>query len=70
MGVKDVWTPVISAPALRVLSEGSTSVYCDMEVPAIQNRSHTGLCPMETAVREIADLEEALRAIKTALANL
>lgn len=69
MGIKAVWASVISSPAVRILTEGGIAVYWDAEVPAILNRSHTGLCPMETAVRNSETPREALLSIKETLAD-
>ena len=68
MGIKALYAGVISTPALAVL-EGLPVEYTT-EVPAIQNRTQTGLCPMETAIWGIDDPEEALPAIERALAQL
>jgi hypothetical protein len=68
MGIKALYAGVISTPALAVLKE--IPVEFAAEVPAIANRTQTGLCPMETAVWGIDDPEEALPAIERALAQL
>ena len=68
MGIKALYAGVISTPALAVLRD--TPVEYTTEVPAIQNRTQTGLCPMETAVWGIDDPKEALPAIERALAQL
>ena len=68
LGIKSLYAGVISTPALTVLQ--GISVEFDAEVPAIQNRTQTGFCPMESAVWDIEDAEEALCAIERTLANL
>lgn len=70
MGVEKVYAPVISKSAVEVLKVHGVPVQYDILVPAIFNRDHTGFCPMETAVREISDPQEALAAIRATLAQL
>jgi len=70
MGVAAVYAPIISTPAISVLEQAGIAVYYDLEVPAIQNRSRSGLCPMETAVRDIDTPQAALIAIEQTLANM
>lgn len=70
LGVTAVYAGIISAPARKVLEAGCIDVYWDTLVPAIRNRTQTGLCPMETAVWDIEDPEEALRAVKEARKHL
>ena len=68
MGIKALYAGVVSTPALAVLRD--VPVEFAAEVPAIQNRTQTGFCPMETAVWNIADPTEAVAAIDAALAQL
>ena len=63
LGIRAVYAPVISQSALLVLQRSGIEVFYDMVVPAIFNRSRTGFCPMETAVKDIDDLDKALTAI-------
>ena len=70
MGVEHVHAPVISLPAAEVLKTHGIPVEYGLLVPAIFNRDHTGLCPMETAVRDLSDPQEALAAIRAALSRL
>lgn len=63
IGIRAVYAPVISEAALEILKRGGIEVFCDCVVPAIFNRTRTGFCPMETAVRDIDDLPGALKAI-------
>ena len=68
LGVNALYAGVISDPALGVLQ--GIPVDFGTKVPAIQNRTQTGFCPMESAVWDIADAEEALCAIERTLTNL
>lgn len=67
LGVRAVYTPVISESAVRILHHYQIELSCDKIVPAILNRDRTGFCPMETAVRNIEDPQEALHAIRTTM---
>lgn len=46
-GIKHINTLVISSPAKLILSNNLISYEFNTEVPAINNRTNTGLCPME-----------------------
>lgn len=70
LGVKAVYAGVISQPAIRVLTDGGIEVWQDQQVPAIRNRDGSGYCPMETAVWDTEDPNEALAAITAALRAL
>lgn len=64
LGVRAVYAPVASEPAVRVLRTHGVELVCGIVVPAIANREGTGLCPMESAVREIEEPAAALAAIR------
>lgn len=64
MGIKELYTSVISRHALEVLKNRGIKVFYETEVPAVRNRTDTGFCPMETAVLNINDPKEALTALK------
>lgn len=66
LGIRAVYTPVASEQAVRVLGAHGVALICDRVVPAIANREGTGLCPMESAVREIEEPAAALAAIRCA----
>ena len=68
--IKCLYAQVISQPALDVLAKTDIHVEYDQLVPAIQNRTKDGFCPMESAVLNIHSPEEALPAIYNALAQL
>ncbi len=63
LGVRGVFAQVMSRSAGAVLERAGISCRCDQWVDGIWNRSRTGPCPMESAVRDIDDLSEALEAI-------
>ena len=70
IGIRAVYAPVVSEAALEVLQRNGVEVFYELAVPAIFNRTRTGYCPMETAVRDIDNLEEALLAIHDTIEKL
>lgn len=68
--IKYLYAQVISQPALDVLAKTDISVEYSKLVPAIQNRTKDGFCPMECAVLNIDSADEALPAIYHTLAQL
>ena len=62
-----VYAAVISEPAIRVLEDAGIGCEYGALVARIQNRRGDGLCPMESAVMEIADADEAYAALKDRL---
>ncbi len=70
LGVRAVYTPVISTSAKEVLLENGIEVEYGEEVEAIKNRTNTGYCPMETAVKNIRQPHIALAAIRKKLREL
>lgn len=70
LGVCAVYTPVISTSAKEVLLSNGIEVEYDKEVEGIRNRTNTGYCPMETAVKDIRQAHIALKAIRKKLAEL
>lgn len=61
LGVKEIYTTVISKPAKSILEQYGIEVSYDQCVEGIRNRTNTGLCPMEEAVKGIHDPKEALQ---------
>lgn len=70
LGVKDIYTPVISQAAKETLESHEIAVSYDECVEGIVNRAGTGPCPMEDAVKGMDDPEMALVAIRKRLATL
>ena len=70
LGIESLFANVISQPALDVLQRNGIPVEYNQLVPAIKNRTGDGFCPMESAVWDIDDPNEALTAITNALAKL
>ena len=62
-GVKEVFTFVLSQPALDVLSQAGITVTYDTLQPNIINRTGTDICPVEKLTADTADPDEAFRRI-------
>ncbi len=70
LGIREVWAGVISRASLEVFRAYGIPVFFATQVEAIRNRTNTGLCPMEQAVKDICRPEEAPVRIRQALAAL
>lgn len=66
--VKNIYAEVISESAYELLRD--FNVEYGKIVPYIINRKGDGLCPMEDAVKDIADPELAYNALKQRIAEL
>lgn len=64
LGAKELYTDVLSRPALDVLRQHDIMVAYGQLTDAIRNRTNTGFCPMETAVRSVEEPKEALDRIE------
>lgn len=56
-GVREVYTDIISEPALAVLHKANIRVECVQIVSRIWNRNRTGWCPLETLCYELESPE-------------
>lgn len=56
---KEVFTPTISYPALKVLKSHNIKIHYDNIVERIINRKGDGLCPMETLCIDVDEPEKA-----------
>ncbi len=63
LGIKEIYSIVISQPAYSVLKKYNIEVCYDNLVPAIKNRANTGFCPMESAVLDLNEPEAAYERI-------
>ena len=68
--VKEVYSQVISQPAVDVLLENGVGVLYDKLVPNIINRKGDGICPFEAAVMDIHEPEQAYAAIRRKMAEM
>lgn len=65
--IKEVYTHIISEPAIQVFENQNIIFYYDEKVTRIVNRIGDGLCPMESLCLDIDDPKEAFLAIKNKL---
>lgn len=69
-GVKSVYTPLLSQPALAVLTANNIPARYDCLVPNILNRDKSALCPMEQATQSAATPQQALDAIRQTILQM
>lgn len=67
---KEIYTPTISTPALKILKQNNINVSFDNEVKRITNRKGDGFCPIESALLNCNNANDALDIIKTTLEKL
>lgn len=65
--VKEVYSPIISKPAIKVFERYNIKISYDKIVERIINRKGDGLCPMETLCLGIEKPEEAYISISNKL---
>ncbi|MDE6833998.1 MAG: DUF1893 domain-containing protein [Ruminococcus sp.] len=70
IGVREIYTDVISRPAIEILENNDIPVTYGTLTEAIRNRDNTGFCPIETAVSGITEPHQALVTIRETLKNL
>lgn len=70
LGVREVFAGVISLPAEQVFKKYGIAYGYDTKVEAIRNRTDTGFCPMESAVKDIDNPAAALTALKKKVAEM
>lgn len=70
LGVQEVYAPVMSENAIYTLARNGVQPYCDQSVKHIINRTGTGFCPMEEAVVDIEEPNEALENMRSRLLQL
>ena len=70
LGVKAVYARVMSEAAINTLTVNNIQPQWEQSVKNIINRTGTGFCPMEEAVRDIEVPKEAKRAIENKLKQM
>jgi hypothetical protein len=72
LGAKQVFSPLASehAQTYAKASKGRIELKAERIVDHIINRTHDGMCPMEKAVLDIDDPEEAFEALNNKLQEL
>ena len=68
--VKEIYSPVMSEPAIEALKLSDIKFHYEESVPYIINRTNDGQCPMEKAVRKVDDPKEALIKIRDKIKEL
>jgi ferredoxin len=63
-GIKALRTHVISQSALDLLKQHNITVHYDTVVETINNRSNTGMCPVETRVKDCTTIDECWEKIQ------
>lgn len=63
-GVRAVHAKVMSDGAAALLAAHGIDALCDVRTAAIENRQKAGLCPMESAVAGIEDIDAGIAAIR------
>ena len=69
-GVKQLYTDVISSPALNLLTNAGVNVAFIEEVPLIRNRDNTDWCPLEKVCYEEQSPEKLLPLIDQFIAKM
>ena len=64
MKIDALFAFTVSEPALAVLKRAGIYAEYETLVPCIRNRTNTGRCPMESAVWDISDAEEAQKILE------
>lgn len=72
IGVAEVFAPVMSEGAIAILKRHGIAAKYTASVPAIRNRKGDGMCPMDTAVKDLADdqVDAAISAIRATVVQL
>ena len=68
--IENVYTKIISKPALDLLIKNDIEVYYDLLIENIINRTKTDLCPIEKAVLDVNDVDIAYQKIINKLIEL
>lgn len=63
-GVQEIYTDIISEPALALLRNAGIKIEYMQVVPRIRNRANTGWCPMETICYEVETAEDMFPLIR------
>lgn len=66
-GVKKVYASVMSGGAKALLEKNGVEAGAGETVETIINRDKTGMCPMESAVKELQDVEKMVETLRKAI---
>lgn len=70
LGIRELYTKVISEPAMAVLNAYEIPFRYDSAVPNVINRTGDGICPFEMAVIDIDEPRAAYAAILKKMAEM
>ena len=70
LGVKAVYAEVLSEKAKEIFDKNGIEFECNTLTDNIINRQGTGLCPMEEAVKDIDNADDAIMAIEAKIAEM
>ena len=70
LGVAEVYAEILSESAQKVLQRYEISAHFGTLVPRIRNRAGDGFCPIEDAVSNATDAQDALERIRARLTEL
>lgn len=69
-GIVEVFSKVISEPAVEFLKKHGVEVSFDTLTERIINRAGTGLCPMEETVKDVSGVEQGYELLKAKVEEL
>ena len=69
-GASEVHTPLAAEGAGGILSLSGGRLFADLSVPTILNRTKSGLCPMEDAVKDMDEPEAMVFEIRKTLKRI
>lgn len=64
LGIKKIYAKLISELALNVFEAHEIECSYKEKVPMIMNQKKNGNCPMESAVKDIEDVDQAIEILK------
>ncbi len=70
LGVKHIYTKIISQSALQILTDYQITITYDTLVPHIINRRGDGICPFETAVMDVQNPADAYDIIRNKMREM
>ena len=70
LGIKVVFAEVLGEKAKEIFDKNGIEFECNTLTENIINRQGTGLCPMEEAVKDIDNADDALTAIENKIAEM
>lgn len=69
-GMKAVFGETMSKGAVKLLAEHNIEAAYNVFTDEIRNRANTGICPMDSAILNVTDVDEAIMRLKEEIARL